>query len=53
MGDISTKIQKFIEIFIDNNGYVKVVEGLKNTVIIAIAGLIIGIIIGTLIATVR
>ena len=53
MGDISTKIQKFIEIFIDNNGYVKVVEGLKNTVIIAIAGLIIGIVIGTLIATVR
>ena len=53
MGDISTKIQKFIEIFIDNNGYVKVVEGLKNTVIIAIAGLIIGKIIGTLIATVR
>ena len=53
MGDISTKIQKFIEIFIDNNGYVKEVEGLKNTVIIAIAGLIIGIIIGTLIATVR
>ena len=46
MGDISTKIQKFIEIFIDNNGYVKVVEGLKNTVIIAIAGLIIGILIG-------
>ena len=53
MGDISSKIQKFIEIFIDNKGYVKVVEGLKNTVIIAITGLIIGILIGTIIATVR
>ena len=53
MGDISSKIQKFIEIFIDNRGYVKVVEGLKNTVIIAITGLIIGILIGTIIATVR
>lgn len=53
MGDISNKIQKFIEIFIDNKGYVKVLEGLKNTLTIAICGLIIGIIIGTLIATVR
>lgn len=53
MGDISNKIQRFIEIFIDNRGYVKVLEGLKNTLTIAVAGLIIGIIIGTLIATVR
>ena len=53
MGDLSNKIQKFIEIFIDNRGYVKVLEGLKNTVTIAIIGLIVGIIIGTLIATVR
>ena len=29
MGDISSKIQKFIEIFIDNKGYVKVVEVLR------------------------
>ena len=53
MGDLALKIQKFIEIFIDNRGYVKVLEGLKNTLTIAVAGLIIGIIIGTLIATVR
>lgn len=33
--------------------YEKVLEGLKNTLIIAIAGLIIGIIVGILIATVR
>ncbi len=53
MGDISNKIQKFIEIFIENRGYVKVIEGLKNTLTIAVIGLIIGIVIGTLIATVR
>lgn len=53
MGDIANKIQKFIEIFIDNRGYVKVLEGLKNTLTIAVLGLIIGIAIGTLIATVR
>lgn len=53
MGNFDKKIEKFIEIFIDQNGYVTVIEGLKNTLMIAIVGLIIGIIIGTLIATVR
>ena len=53
MGDFSKKIDKFIEIFIEYEGYVKVLEGLKNTLLIAVAGLIIGIIIGTLIAVVR
>ena len=53
MGNFSKKIDKFIEIFIEYDGYVKVLEGLKNTLLIAIAGLIIGIIIGTLIAVVR
>ena len=53
MGNFDRKIAKFIEIFIDQNGYTTVIEGLKNTLMIAIAGLIIGIIIGTIIATVR
>ena len=53
MGNFEQKVNKFIEIFIAQNGYLKVVEGLKNTMLIAILGLIIGIIIGTLIATVR
>ena len=53
MGDFSKKIDKFIEIFIEYEGYVKVLEGLKNTLLIAVAGLIIGILIGTLIAVVR
>lgn len=53
MGNFQQKIDKFIDIFIGQNGYVKVVEGLKNTLLIAIVGLIIGILIGTIIATVR
>jgi polar amino acid transport system permease protein len=53
MGNFDLKVNKFIEIFIEQNGYVKVLEGLKNTLLIAVIGLIIGIIIGTLIATVR
>ncbi len=43
----------FYNTFINNNGYKEVLGGLKNTVIIAIAGLFIGIIIGTLIAAVK
>ena len=53
MGNFSLKVEKFIQIFIDQNGYVKVLEGLQNTLLIAVLGLIIGIVIGTLIATVR
>ncbi len=53
MGNFGQKIDKFIEIFLQQNGYVRVLEGLKNTLMIAVWGLIIGIIIGTLIATVR
>ena len=53
MGNFNLKLDKFINIFIEQNGYVKVVEGLKNTLLIAVIGLIIGIVIGTLIATVR
>lgn len=39
--------------FLDKGGYEMVLGGLKNTVIIAICGLLIGIVIGTVIATVR
>ena len=53
MGNFEKKIETFIRIFIDQNGYVMALEGLKNTLIIAVIGLIIGIVIGTLIATVR
>ena len=53
MGNFDKKIDRFLEIFLEQNGYVTVLEGLKNTLMIAIIGLIIGILIGTLIATVR
>jgi len=53
MGDFEKKIAKFIEIFIEQNGYVKVLEGLQNTLLIAVLGLVIGIAIGTIIAIAR
>lgn len=53
MGNFDRKIEKFLEIFIEQNGYTKVLEGLQNTLTIAVIGLILGIVIGTLIATVR
>lgn len=53
MGNFEQKINKFMEIFLEQNGYVKVIEGLQNTLMIAIVGLIVGVLIGTLIATVR
>lgn len=53
MGNFEQKIDKFIEIFIAQNGYVRVLEGLRNTLAIAVIGLFVGIVIGTLIATVR
>lgn len=47
------KFEVFWNFFSDSNGYTVVLTGLKNTLIIAILGLVIGIIVGTLIATVR
>ena len=53
MGNFDQKVNKFIDIFWNQNGYVKVMEGLRHTLMIAVTGLIIGILIGTIIATVR
>lgn len=53
MGNFDKKLMKFWEIFYENNGYTKVLLGLRNTLYIAIFGLAIGIIIGTLIAIVK
>ena len=53
MNGFEAKINKFIEVLIDYKGYVTVLEGLENTVKIAVFGLVIGIVIGTLIATIR
>lgn len=53
MGNFDKKIEVFLEVLIEKGGYHKVLEGLQNTIIIAVLGLLIGIVIGTLIATVR
>ena len=53
MNNFSQRIDIFIEVFIAQNGYTRVVEGLQNTLLIAVTGLIVGIVIGTIIATVR
>ena len=45
--------EKFVKTLIDKNGYKLVLEGLWNTVQIAVIGLLIGIVIGTIIAIVR
>ena len=53
MGDFSKKIDAFVDVFVNQNGYAKVLEGLQNTLVIAVLGLVIGIVIGTVIAIVR
>ncbi len=53
MGNFDRKIEKFIEIFIEQDGYRAVLEGLQNTLLIAVSGLLLGILIGTVIAIVR
>ena len=53
MGNFPQKVDRFIESFIAQNGYVRVLGGLRNTLLIAVCGLLIGILIGTVIATVR
>lgn len=53
MGDFSKKISTFVDVFVNQNGYAKVLEGLQNTLLIAVLGLLIGIGIGTIIAVVR
>ena len=53
MGSFDKKIDKFIDILVNKGGYNNVLTGLRNTLLIAITGLVIGIIIGTIIATIR
>ena len=51
---LAKKIDIFIGLFFENGGWERVIlEGLRNTLLIAIIGLAIGIVIGTLIAIVR
>ncbi len=43
----------FVKAFVDNKGYTRVIDGLINTVEIAVIGLIIGIFVGIIIAVIR
>ena len=51
VGNFQIKIEKFWKVFYEHNGYVRVLTGLKNTVLIAVIGLLLGTVIGTLIAS--
>lgn len=53
MGNFERKIEVFLDYMINDEGYNMVLLGLKNTIIIACVGLLIGIVIGTVIAAVR
>jgi polar amino acid transport system permease protein len=53
MNNLGQKWTRFTQVFLEQNGYQKVIEGLQNTLLIAVLGLLIGILIGILIATVR
>lgn len=46
-------LNRFFDILINKGGYKEVLIGLRNTVIIAVSGLLIGIVIGLVIATIR
>lgn len=49
----SQKIDNFLRIFMQEDGWKQVLTGLQNTMIIAVAGLLIGTLIGMLIGAVR
>lgn len=52
--NLAYKFRVFVELFFEQGGWKRVItEGLRNTLLIAILGLLIGIVIGTLIAVVR
>lgn len=53
MNNFSVRFETFWDVLINDGGYNDVLVGLKNTITIAVMGLIIGIVIGTLIATIR
>ena len=47
------KWELFLKYFVENRGYNRLLTGLQNTAIIAVAGLLIGFVIGTLIAVIK
>lgn len=53
MGNFDKKLAKFWEIFYEYDGYTRVLTGLRNTLYIAVVGLVLGILIGTVIAVIE
>jgi His/Glu/Gln/Arg/opine family amino acid ABC transporter permease subunit len=53
MGNFDKKLAKFWEIFYEYDGYTRVLTGLRNTLYIAVIGLLLGILIGTVIAVIE
>ena len=53
MGDFGKKVDQFLDVLLNKGGMDSVLQGLQNTLIIAVSGLIIGVIIGIIIAMVR
>ncbi len=53
LNNFSVKWDKFLVTFIDKGGYKQVLDGLGNTVEVAVLGLLIGMLIGTVIAIVN
>ena len=53
LNNFSVKWAKFVVNFIDKGGYKQVLDGLGNTIEVAVLGLIIGMLIGTIIAVVN
>ena len=53
MGDFGRKVDQFLDVFFNKGGMDSVLQGLQNTLIIAVSGLIIDGIIGIIIAMVR
>lgn len=49
----SSKWSKFVRFFVEYEGYVNVIEGLKNTAYIALIGFAIGLIIGSIIGIIK
>ena len=49
----SAKWAAFTEYFFDNQGYLDLLEGMKNTAIIAVFGMLMGLVLGSLIAVLR
>ena len=53
MGNFAFKWETFLRTFLDAGGYAKVLEGLRNTLLVAVAGLVIGLLIGTVLAAIE